>query len=138
LPTPHGSPAGAPAAQVADVSQADLVIFLTDFQPAVDAAVAEYAGDRAFDIGGPDVLSYREMMQRYARVAGFEQASRISSNCLYSIASCHRLTYPTKQFRRLMLAIATVVCCGRKVTILLGMIELPRSVTRRFDASGDS
>ena len=25
---------------------------------------------RAFDIGGPDVLTYREMMQRYARVAG--------------------------------------------------------------------
>ena len=26
--------------------------------------------NRAFDIGGPDVLTYREMMQRYARVAG--------------------------------------------------------------------
>jgi len=26
--------------------------------------------DRAFDIGGPDVLTYREMMQRYAHVAG--------------------------------------------------------------------
>ena len=26
--------------------------------------------DRAFDIGGPDVLTYVEMMQRYARVAG--------------------------------------------------------------------
>jgi hypothetical protein len=26
--------------------------------------------DRRFDIAGPDVLSYREMMQRYARVAG--------------------------------------------------------------------
>ncbi len=26
--------------------------------------------DRRFDIGGPDVVSYREMMQRYARVAG--------------------------------------------------------------------
>ncbi|MFF9481740.1 SDR family oxidoreductase [Streptomyces sp. NPDC014733] len=25
---------------------------------------------RAFDIGGPDVLTYRDMMQRYARVAG--------------------------------------------------------------------
>jgi uncharacterized protein YbjT (DUF2867 family) len=28
---------------------------------------------RAFDIGGPDVLTYREMMQRYARVAGLRQ-----------------------------------------------------------------
>lgn len=36
--------------QVADVSQADLVLFLNDFQPAVDDAVAEYAGDRAFDV----------------------------------------------------------------------------------------
>ncbi|MFE0463549.1 SDR family oxidoreductase [Kitasatospora sp. NPDC058965] len=26
--------------------------------------------DRAFDIGGPDVLTYRSMMQRYARAAG--------------------------------------------------------------------
>lgn len=28
---------------------------------------------RTFDIGGPDVLTYREMMQRYARVAGLRQ-----------------------------------------------------------------
>ena len=28
---------------------------------------------RAFDIGGPDVLTYREMMQRYARVAGLRR-----------------------------------------------------------------
>src|SRR5439155_25616891 len=25
---------------------------------------------RGFDVGGPDVLTYRDMMQRYARVAG--------------------------------------------------------------------
>lgn len=36
--------------QVADVSQADLVVFLTDFQPAVDDAVAEHAADRGFDV----------------------------------------------------------------------------------------
>ena len=30
-------------------------------------------GDQRFDIGGPDVLSYREMMQRYARVAGLRR-----------------------------------------------------------------
>lgn len=28
---------------------------------------------RSFDIGGPDVLTYRQMMQRYARVAGLRQ-----------------------------------------------------------------
>ncbi len=29
--------------------------------------------DRAFDIGGPDVLTYRDMMRRYAAVAGLRQ-----------------------------------------------------------------
>ncbi|MEL3944280.1 MULTISPECIES: SDR family oxidoreductase [Streptomyces] len=29
--------------------------------------------DRAFDIGGPDVLTYREMMRAYARVAGLRR-----------------------------------------------------------------
>ncbi|MEU8911914.1 SDR family oxidoreductase [Streptomyces nigrescens] len=28
---------------------------------------------RAFDIGGPDILTYRDMMQRYARVAGLPE-----------------------------------------------------------------
>lgn len=28
--------------------------------------------NRRFDIAGPDVVSYREMMQRYARVAGLK------------------------------------------------------------------
>ncbi|MFJ9407453.1 SDR family oxidoreductase [Streptomyces sp. NPDC101393] len=28
---------------------------------------------RAFDVGGPDVLTYRDMMQRYARVAGLPE-----------------------------------------------------------------
>jgi len=29
--------------------------------------------NRAFDIGGPDVLTYRQMMQGYARAAGLPQ-----------------------------------------------------------------
>ncbi|MCX5120716.1 SDR family oxidoreductase [Micromonospora sp. NBC_00362] len=29
--------------------------------------------NRGFDVGGPDVLTFREMMQRYARVAGLRQ-----------------------------------------------------------------
>src|SRR5690606_8977355 len=29
--------------------------------------------NRAFDIGGPDVLTYQEMMQRYAAVAGLRR-----------------------------------------------------------------
>jgi zinc transport system substrate-binding protein len=36
--------------QVAEISGADLVIYLSGFQPAVDAAVAEHAADRAFDV----------------------------------------------------------------------------------------
>ncbi|MEU1586249.1 SDR family oxidoreductase [Micromonospora sp. NPDC005710] len=31
------------------------------------------AVNRGFDVGGPDVLTFREMMQRYARVAGLRQ-----------------------------------------------------------------
>lgn len=36
---------------------------------------ARLPGDvsRAFDIGGPDILTYRDMMQRYARVAGLPE-----------------------------------------------------------------
>lgn len=36
----------------------------------VGAAAMPDEVSRGFDIGGPDVLTYREMMQRYARVAG--------------------------------------------------------------------
>ena len=31
--------------------------------------------NRGFDIGGPDVLTYRQMMSGYARVAGLEAAA---------------------------------------------------------------
>lgn len=36
--------------QVAEVAEADLVVYLPGFQPAVDEAVAAQAGDRAFDV----------------------------------------------------------------------------------------
>ncbi len=54
----------------------------TRIQPIAIRDVLRYlvgAGDlppevsRSFDIGGPDVLTYREMMQRYARVAGLRR-----------------------------------------------------------------
>ena len=38
------------AAQVADISQADLVLYVKGFQPAVDEAVAQQAPDRALDV----------------------------------------------------------------------------------------
>ncbi len=37
--------------QVVEVSQAELVLYLSGFQPAVDAAVAEHAGEAGFDVG---------------------------------------------------------------------------------------
>ncbi len=43
---------------------------------------------RGFDIGGPDVLTYRDMMQRYARVANLPGAG--SSACPCSRPGCRR------------------------------------------------
>ncbi|MBX7265721.1 zinc ABC transporter substrate-binding protein [Micromonospora sp. Llam7] len=42
--------------QVGQVSEAELVIFLHGFQPAVDEAVDQNAGDRAFDVAGVEPL----------------------------------------------------------------------------------
>ena len=49
---------------VQPIAVRDVVHYLT-----AAAAVPDEL-NRAFDIGGPDVFSYREMMRRYARVAG--------------------------------------------------------------------
>ena len=38
--------------QVGAISDADLVVYLKGFQPAVDQAVGQEAGDKAFDVGG--------------------------------------------------------------------------------------
>ncbi len=45
--------------------------------------------NRAFDIGGPDVLTYQEMMQRYARVAGIPQRIILPINVLTPELSSH-------------------------------------------------
>ncbi|MFC3687809.1 SDR family oxidoreductase [Aquipuribacter hungaricus] len=50
--------------QVQPVAVRDVLRYL------VGAAALPAHVSRSFDIGGPDVLSYREMMQRYAAVAG--------------------------------------------------------------------
>ncbi len=44
---------------------------------------------RAFDIGGPDVLDYKEMMQRYAAVAGLSRRFIIPVNVLTPRLSSH-------------------------------------------------
>lgn len=43
--------------QVAQVADADLVLYLGDFQPAVDAAVDQQARDAAFDVAGVEPLN---------------------------------------------------------------------------------
>jgi uncharacterized protein YbjT (DUF2867 family) len=43
----------------------------------------------AFDIGGPDVLTYRDMMQRYARVAGLPRRIILPVNVLTPTLSSH-------------------------------------------------
>jgi len=45
--------------------------------------------NRAFDIGGPDVLTYREMMQRYAAVAGLSPRRIIPTPLLSPSLSSH-------------------------------------------------
>jgi uncharacterized protein YbjT (DUF2867 family) len=45
--------------------------------------------DRAFDIGGPDVLTFREMMQRYARVAGLRRRIIVPVRPLTPALSAH-------------------------------------------------
>ncbi|WFE67335.1 SDR family oxidoreductase [Micromonospora sp. WMMD714] len=45
--------------------------------------------DRALDIGGPDVLTFREMMQRYARVAGLRRRIIVPVRPLTPALSSH-------------------------------------------------
>lgn len=45
--------------------------------------------DRAFDIGGPETVSYREMMQRYATVAGLRRRLILPVNLLTPRLSSH-------------------------------------------------
>ncbi|WP_238008112.1 SDR family oxidoreductase [Dactylosporangium sp. AC04546] len=57
-----------------------LVAAATVFPPRVN---------RAFDIGGPDVLSYAEMMQRYSRVAGLPRRVLVPVRALTPWLSSH-------------------------------------------------
>ncbi|MEU4471709.1 SDR family oxidoreductase [Micromonospora sp. NPDC023888] len=45
--------------------------------------------NRGFDIGGPDVLTFREMMQRYARVAGLRRRLIVPVRALTPSLSSH-------------------------------------------------
>ena len=45
--------------------------------------------NRAFDIGGPDVLTYADMMQRYAEVAGLPRRRMLKVPVLSPTLSSH-------------------------------------------------
>jgi uncharacterized protein YbjT (DUF2867 family) len=55
----------------------------------VGAASLPAEVNRAFDIGGPDVLTYRDMMQRYAAAAGLSRRLIIPVNVLTPRLSSH-------------------------------------------------
>lgn len=55
----------------------------------VEAARLPAEVDRAFDIGGPEVLTYQAMMQRYARVAGLRSRIILPINLLTPTLSSH-------------------------------------------------
>ena len=45
--------------------------------------------NRSFDIGGPDILTYAEMMQRYAAVAGLPRRRILPVPVLHPVLSSH-------------------------------------------------
>jgi uncharacterized protein YbjT (DUF2867 family) len=51
--------------------------------------------NRAFDIGGPDVLTYQDMMQRYAKVAGLRKRIILPINVLSPQLSSHWINLVT-------------------------------------------
>jgi uncharacterized protein YbjT (DUF2867 family) len=61
----------------------------------VGAASLPPSVDRAFDIAGPDVLTYAEMMQRYARVAGLRRRVLLRVRALTPSLSSHWVGFVT-------------------------------------------
>jgi len=55
----------------------------------VEAARLDPQVSRSFDIGGPDVLTYEQMMQRYARVAGLKHRLIVPVKALSPWLSAH-------------------------------------------------
>jgi uncharacterized protein YbjT (DUF2867 family) len=55
----------------------------------VEAADLPATVSRSFDIGGPDVLTYEQMLQRYARVAGLRRRVILPVNVLTPNLSSH-------------------------------------------------
>lgn len=67
-------------------------------------AAARYTGEGFIaDIGGPDVMTYQEMMQRYARVAGLRRRVIVTVPVLTPRLSSHWVSLVTPVPRRLAL-----------------------------------
>jgi len=71
--------------------------------------------NRAFDIGGPDVLTYQEMMQRYARVAGLRRRIILQVPMLTPKLSAHWVNVvtpvPSRIAKPLVASLVNEVVC---------------------------
>jgi uncharacterized protein YbjT (DUF2867 family) len=73
---------------------------------------------RSFDIGGPDILTYQDMMQRYARVAGLPRRLIVPVPVLTPKLSSHWVglvtPVPSSIARPLVESLRNEVVCGNK------------------------
>lgn len=108
-----------------------------DFLTGVLGATATY--NRSYDIGGPDVLSYKEMLLRYAKIRGLKRyifivpvmTPRLSSYWLYFVTST---SYALA--KNLVNSMKTeVVCKSNNLVELLGirLIDYDTSISMAFD-----
>jgi uncharacterized protein YbjT (DUF2867 family) len=77
------------ASRVQPIAVRDVLRYL------VGALELESGTNRTFDVGGPDVLTYQEMMQRYARVAGLRKRLIIPVPVLSPRLSSHWINLVT-------------------------------------------
>lgn len=72
--------------------------------------------NRAFDIGGPDVLTYKQMMQRYAQIAGLKHRVIIPIPVLTPTLSSHWVGFvtpvPAAIAKPLVRSLRNEVVCG--------------------------
>src|SRR5664279_4141976 len=104
--------------------------------------------NRAFDIGGPDVLTYREMMQRYAAVAGLPRRIIMPINVLTPRLSSHWVgvvtPVPNKIARPLVESLVhEVVCKDRDVARYVpdppeGLVGFDRAVALALQRIGEA
>jgi hypothetical protein len=103
---------------------------------------------RAFDIGGPDVLTYKEMMQRYAAVAGLPRRIVLPVNVLTPSLSSHWVgvvtPVPNSIARPLVESlIHEVVCKEHDIARFVpdppeGLVGFDRAVTLALKKIGDA